>query len=397
MNILRRMLDWRLVIIGINLFFIIMTGIFPYIRNDFLKWNVVNHFNLMGEMTLAAWWSGSLMLICAVLAYQISSRDNESRYAWIIIALVFSILSFDEIASIHERARNFTEGSVALLIAALIGGFGYIYACWILWRDKFNKRGAILLLLGMAVLGLAVPNEYFEHRINWPYYLIGPRAAFEEGLEVSGVLICLMGITRYQPITRVKGSLFELTLNPDRLSRWITIVTFGFMIHVIISWIVVGYITIDFRGNPAAWYFMVLFFVLAFIYGGKIIDERPFLRYQYTFLAIYFMALSVGSMYFILPRFNSKLHDLWLMANSNVFLGIQLLFMVFIFVFLERRLAYTVTIKFFIIALALVLGWYMENQFVSYVVSGFFALMATSLFIPRKDVVISNEQVAVSY
>jgi hypothetical protein len=378
------LVDWRLLLWAVNIFLILLTGVFPYIHNDFLRWNIVNHFNLMGEMTFAAWWSGSLLLLCAVLAFQISSWDNKSKHAWLILALIFSLLSFDEISSIHERALNINGGLQALIIAGLIGSVGYFYACWILWKNKHDKRGVIFLLIGLVVLGLAVPNEYLEHRINWPYYLEGPRAAFEEGAEFTGMFICLIGITRYQPDKKYKGSLVELTLNSEKPIQLTTIFTGGFLIHILLSWIVVRYITIEFRGNPAVWYFMAVFFVLALSNGWKAVIERSYVSYIYLFFFCYFMTLSAGSMYFILPRFNSKLHDLWLLANSNVLLGTQLIFLILLYIIL-RRIDLLKIVKFAIIAIALMLGWYIDNQFVSYVVSGLFALMIAMLFLPENN------------
>jgi hypothetical protein len=50
------------------------------------------------------------------------------------------------------------------------------------------------------------------------------------------------------------------------------------------------------------------------------------------------MALSVGSMYFVLPRFNSKFHDLGMLGELPVLLGVQLPLLIVIIMFIHGRL-----------------------------------------------------------
>jgi hypothetical protein len=64
---------WWVWILGINIFMILMATLFPYITHDFLRWNVINHFNLTSEMTLAAWWSGILLLFSGASADDLGS------------------------------------------------------------------------------------------------------------------------------------------------------------------------------------------------------------------------------------------------------------------------------------------------------------------------------------
>jgi hypothetical protein len=383
--------DWRLWIFGISLVFILITGIIPHVNNDFLRWNLLPHFDLAQEMKFAPWWSGSLLLLCGVLAYQLSTRDSDLQYSWLILASIFSLLSFDEIGSIHERATHTKGGFITLIIAGLLGSMAYIYACWILWKRKRNKYGVILLLAGLAVFGLVVPAEYLEHSLDWPYYLEGPRAAFEEGLELSGMLICLIGIIKFQSHSKSEGSVLELTLNPEKLPRLTTIITIAFAFHIGVSWFVVRFVTVGYRGNPAVWYFMAVFFVLALSYFRKAIIERSSVYYIYILFSIYFMLLSVGSLYFILPRPDSELHNLWLFASPIVFLGTQLIFLILLRFLLKRRITKMMIVKFFLIAIVLLLGWFIDDQFVNYVVSGFFALTVALLFLPKPNDVNVNK------
>src|SRR5688500_6684607 len=107
---------------AINLLLILATAILLYMVSSSLTWNVFNRLNLGAKVNLAVWWSGSLMLLGGIIAYELSHWDVDARSAWVILAILFSLLSLDEIGSIHERVRDLTLGlSVYILIALLAG------------------------------------------------------------------------------------------------------------------------------------------------------------------------------------------------------------------------------------------------------------------------------------
>jgi hypothetical protein len=378
-------MPWWVWILGINLLFILFTDVFPYIENSYLKWNIVNHFNLAGEMNLAAWWSGSLLLLCGILAYQNSTSMFDLKNEWLLLAIAFSLLSFDEIGSLHERISNISVGLYILLIAGLIGGGAYGYVCWMLWKRGQNKKGVLFLIVGAALFASAAPNEYLEHHVDWPYYLEGARVAFEEGLEITGMLVCLIGIAGFQKFQNGKASDTHFLLNSEQSKRLQSVLTIAFFLHIGISWIVSHNMTIEFRGNPAVWYFMAVFFLLAVTYGWKMLFDRQDYNYSHIFLVGYFLVLSAGSLYFIFPRFNSKLHELWFLADANVFLGCQLILLFFIYILFFKQITRKSIFFFFALAFTLVGSYYLNELFVMYVVSGLFALVNAYMFLPKSS------------
>ena len=375
-KILKQM-NWRLVVLGISLLLILATAVFPYIHDGFLKWRILAYLNLAWEMNIAVWWSGNLLFVSGLLAYQISSWDTDSKHAWIALTLLFFFLSIDEIGSIHERVGNLDIGSTAYAIIAIIAASALLYSVWVLWKTKSDKQGLIFLLMGIALMVSAAPNEYMEHHFDWPHYLVGPRDAFEEGLELIGAFVCLTSIARYQAADKLQS----FTAGSGEKTKTAKVVLVGFCLHVATSWISAFHIEIGFRGNPAIWYVMAVFVALAFFFLLKAVNATGSSFILYLFTACYFTVVSISSMYFILPNPNRELDQLGLIGNPNVILALQLL-LVFMLYFIHTRMFTRKEITLFLGGVfALWLNWYADSQFGIYILAGTFSLVTASLFL----------------
>ena len=363
--------------LGISLLLILATAVFPYIHDGFLKWRILAYLNLAWEMNIAVWWSGSLLFLSGLLAYQISSWDTDSKQAWMALTLLFFFLSMDEIGSIHERVGNLDIGSTAYAVIAIIAASALLFSVWILWKTKSDKKGLIFLLMGMVMMVSAVPNEYLEHHFDWPHSLAGPRDAFEEGLELIGAFVCLTSIARFQAADRLQS----FTAGSGEKTKTAKVVLVGFGLHVATAWISAYHIEIGFRGNPAIWYVMAVFVALAFFFLLKAVNVTGSSFILYLFTACYFTMVSIGSIYLILPNPNSKLDQLGLIGNPNVILAIQLL-IVFMLYFLHARMVTRKEIALFLGGLfPLWVNWYADSQFGTYIVAGTFSLVTASLFL----------------
>lgn len=305
--------------------------------------------------------------------------DSASKAAWIAIAFLFSFLSFDEIGSIHERVGNLVIGREAYLATALLAGMILTFATFVLWKNNTNRRTLVLLLVGIALLASAAPNEYLEHHIHWPEYLIGPRIAFEEGLELSGVLLCLIGITSYQPAYPAQEVDRARIWKRGRSTGLQKVLLVGLVFHIGMAWMAVHAIEIGFRGNPAVWYFMAVFYFLAWFFLLQARTER-----YYLLISGYFTVLSTSSMYFILPVPASFLLRLGIFGNPSILLMCHLLIAFLLYFLIVRNLTWRVFLQFAGMSAMLVGSWYANNQFITYVVAGLFSLSTARLFLPKE-------------
>ena len=378
-------------ILGINLLFILVTLVFPYVLDGFLKWNILPRFNLADEMNFAAWWSSYLLLVCGITAYQNSNWDFDSRIAWTIVALLFCFLSLDEIGSLHERIGNLPIGFLAYLTIALFSGLSLAIAIWILWKNKPKKNGVILILVGVALLVSAAPNEYLEQHVALPNYLIGPRVAFEEGLEIMGAFIILMGIAKYQPVNKLLDPSAGVIPSLGPVTKLRCVLFAGFLVHIGLAWITVEHIEIGFRGNPAVWFFMAIFGLLS--YSSLLVswNAQRSDRFSYFIVFCCFLLLSASSVYFVSPKSSSILHNFGILASTNVLLAFLLILIFILYYLVVRKFNYTVFILFLSVFVSIIWGLSSNDQFVTYVVSGFFSLVVATLFLSNSKNIRSLE------
>ncbi|HSC15516.1 MAG TPA: hypothetical protein VLI71_10385, partial [Gammaproteobacteria bacterium] len=62
-------------------------------------------FGLGGEANIGAWWSGMLLVLAAFLAFDgffDANKPSAEQRGWLALGLALLLLSFDEVASLHE-------------------------------------------------------------------------------------------------------------------------------------------------------------------------------------------------------------------------------------------------------------------------------------------------------
>lgn len=166
--------------------------------------------NMDGEMSLPAWFSSMLLLVCSALLGLIALdalREKEPfRRYWLGLALIFLYLSADEAASIHEKATT--------VMRYLFGVKGFLYyhgwlvpgsillAAFLLVYARFLKalprstRGNLLLAGGIyvagAVLGEVVSGVYEAAWGRDVLYSLLTTA--EETLEMAGLVLLIRAL-----------------------------------------------------------------------------------------------------------------------------------------------------------------------------------------------------------
>ena len=91
--------------------------------------NSIKPFNLRTESNFAALWSGMLLFLVALDAFDGRALHRSDKpvvgRAWLMISLVLVTLSFDEIGSLHERLPSETQLGYWLWVLP----FALVYAC----------------------------------------------------------------------------------------------------------------------------------------------------------------------------------------------------------------------------------------------------------------------------
>jgi hypothetical protein len=165
------------------------------------------------ECNVPSWYSASLLLGCAVLLAIIAAAHRQQRDGnpgrWLILSLIFLLLSLDETAQLHE-----------LSITPLRQGFhatGFFYYPWIILggiavtlfvvsylsflarlpqrtRRLFILAGALFVggALGVEAISGEQASLHGEH--NATYHAI---TTVEESLEMAGVVVFIYALLDY--------------------------------------------------------------------------------------------------------------------------------------------------------------------------------------------------------
>jgi hypothetical protein len=186
------------------------------------------------ERTLASWWTGALLLgasaAAALVGHLCATASGRSRevVAWRVLAVLFALLSLDEIVSLHERGSRWTAAVVDadsaltqlgwLLPASvvLVVSMGVLIPTF----RALPRRPRNIVVAGLAVsIGGAMGLEFVDvalidagAELRWRYIAM----ALEEAAEMAGVVIMLAGISLAVRIVSADGRLTVIALTAGR-------------------------------------------------------------------------------------------------------------------------------------------------------------------------------------
>lgn len=165
--------------------------------------SVARLFLLDAEAVVPAWWTASLLLLCALALPLAAAAVPAHRRRLLLLAVAFVALSVDEASVVHERATGLlnllltgdAEGDkpvwvvVALPVVVAVG----LYVLPVLRSapTAVQRRWylALVLYVGGAVVVEVLVNAVLGVDVESVGYVFA--AALEEGLEMLGVVVFL--------------------------------------------------------------------------------------------------------------------------------------------------------------------------------------------------------------
>ncbi len=183
---------------------------------------LISLFNFNLEANLPTYFSALLLLgnafLLSLIAFGKKQQEGNNDWHWIGMALVFCLLSFDEMIKIHEHLTIPTENLLetsgyfryAWLVpyGILIFILGLVYIKFLL---KLPKRilwlftlAAVLFISGAFVLeAISAKHDENYGQENLGYYLM---YTFEELMEMSGSIVFFYALLSYISLTFGKTS-----------------------------------------------------------------------------------------------------------------------------------------------------------------------------------------------
>jgi hypothetical protein len=165
-----------------------------------------------GECNIPAWFSASLLLVCALLLAVIAAAqggDEPPDRRWLVLALIFGFLSLDETAQLHELSiaplRDMLHPSGLLYYAWIIPAgiaVALFAVAYLSFLQKLPARTRRLFLSAAAVyVGGALGVEaisgtqaalHGEHSVA--YHAI---VTVEETMEMAGLVYFIYALLDY--------------------------------------------------------------------------------------------------------------------------------------------------------------------------------------------------------
>lgn len=147
------------------------------------------------ELSPAAWWSGTLLLLAALGAVQRSYANvHAARRGWLALGSLLAIMSLSEIGSVHERL-----GKVWLVPYVLLLGGLFVFALTRFWAARGPIRVVVVVAASFGVLAVTTLQEhakgYGTAFDDVPLLPVG----LEEAAEVLAFTAILLAIMAARP------------------------------------------------------------------------------------------------------------------------------------------------------------------------------------------------------
>jgi len=150
-------------------------------------------FNLVNEKTIPAFFSGAVLGcvgLCALLAAH--CRIAAKPIYWVAFALLMLVMSFDEVAGLHEKIEHWsgidwqTVYAPVFVVAAVV---------WWMLLSRLERLPRAMLLAGAAAWAVAQVLEYFEYdSADQPVRGFSAMVIVEETLETTGSVLFLLAV-----------------------------------------------------------------------------------------------------------------------------------------------------------------------------------------------------------
>jgi len=227
-------------------------------------------FGLGGENNVGAWWAGMLPLLGAVLAFDgYANRTNtlRERRGWLALAGALLLLSFDEVASLHEYLAG--RGRLYLVPLGLLGLTLVGSALVDLRAARVPRRTLVLLVTAFGLLATVPLHEIVQHVVSWNGGAVyGLRAVLEEGTEILAMLL-LLDATRSASAALARTG--DVLTAVRHRTEWL------FAGAALLPVLTAATFVLPYPGGPASWLGAALFLACALnvVRGYALGQQRP--------------------------------------------------------------------------------------------------------------------------
>ncbi len=187
-------------ILAVHSFFVLSHHFINTEFPDFL----VQRMNIDAEANIPTWFSTILLFSVSVTAffiYRLVSGQPEvkSRWQkfWLVLGVIYLILSLDEAAQIHELIDQLTDVKWVFIYAPVAGAIFLVCVYYFIVIRKQDGELRNWIIGGLVVFALGgLVFEWVTFTFHLPYALRQIAYVTEEGLELIGTTMVLTGCLR---------------------------------------------------------------------------------------------------------------------------------------------------------------------------------------------------------
>jgi len=170
-------------------------------------------FDVDYERSIPTWYQTTTIFLCAIplslIALSKYRQHDRYRYHWAGLAVLFVLLSIDEMNSIHEKAGSvlrsklglsgFLRNAWVILAAVFVVVFLVVYLDFI--RHLSRHTLYLFLIAGFLFVGGALVwqmvGSYWNDKHGQENLVYLVQTTLEETLEMTGILVFLYALLRY--------------------------------------------------------------------------------------------------------------------------------------------------------------------------------------------------------
>jgi hypothetical protein len=178
---------------------------------DFIAWFLQAKMGVDQELSIPAWFTSSLLLVCSMLLALIaySTRQIRGHYAlhWGVLSASFILLSLDESVMLHEHtpevlgflptllgstlAYDWVFIGIPLVLVFMLAYAKFLFKLSVQLRRLFIAAGALYITgaVGMEIVGAFVALYY-----SWGSVPYIAAITIEEFLEMIGIILFLYAL-----------------------------------------------------------------------------------------------------------------------------------------------------------------------------------------------------------
>ena len=179
-----------------------------------VSWTIANRFNLDGEANIPEWYSAVLLFsvsLSSLAVYVLGRKGVDGNRPWngfwLAFAGVYCFLSLDECARMHEIFDSATSLKWVYAYAPFAAIFFVVCVFYFTTIRHGERRVRNWVLGGLIVYALGgLVSEFIGYIFRpLPHAMQQMEFVIEEGLEMIGAIIVLMGVL--QELQRLYGIL----------------------------------------------------------------------------------------------------------------------------------------------------------------------------------------------